>query len=115
MDVPQWLVELQREWSKLDENTELPYVWIANLARTAIEDGIDMGPLFARMEDVLVNGTEADGNLVCVGFMEGVLSLYDWDDYDLSADWPLVGRNCREFVLALNEFWGIKSPEWMVA
>ncbi|WP_156892995.1 hypothetical protein [Actinokineospora enzanensis] len=70
--------------------------------------------VFAILESVLVDGTEADGRVVATGFFEVLVTEYR-HGFDLRTAWFHMGPESRLYCLAWNKALGNEPPEWMIA
>ncbi|MFI9076763.1 hypothetical protein ACIGW8_09705 [Streptomyces sioyaensis] len=64
------------------------------------------------LERIMATESREDRTAVGTGFLEPLLMAWD-EGFDLRLIWGELGRESRSFCLALNEFWGVKSPDWM--
>ncbi|MEV6564367.1 DUF7674 family protein [Streptomyces kronopolitis] len=64
------------------------------------------------LERIMATEGHEDRTAVGTGFLEPLLMAWD-RGFDLHLIWGELGRESRSFCLALNEFWGVKSPDWM--
>ncbi|MEU4358950.1 hypothetical protein [Streptomyces virginiae] len=64
------------------------------------------------LEQVLTDGTEADGALVATGFLEALLNAWD-NGFELRTVWDDLGPDSQAHCLAWNKFAGVDSPAWM--
>lgn len=119
MTNPGWWTELASSAGSLDlGDDDTPFtIRLADLGSSFAERSGELSEqqragLFGVLEDVMVNGSEYDGNAVATGFFEALLN--EWDrGFDLKSVWHHVGPESRYYCRAWNEFNGIPSPDWM--
>ncbi|WP_282204195.1 DUF7674 family protein [Kitasatospora fiedleri] len=68
--------------------------------------------LFQLLEEILVKGSDEDGNAITTGFFEALLNAWD-EGFDLDSVWAVVGPQSRDYCRAWNAFTGVETPGWM--
>ncbi|RXS81171.1 hypothetical protein EST92_16280 [Streptomyces sp. TM32] len=113
-------VRSQARWRRLTPHQEeeqpltirlgdLGQAFVANIASISPDQ---RRRILSILEDVQASGNEQEGTAVATGFFEVVLGAWD-EGFDLRAIWEDMGLESRTYCISLNEFHGVKMPDWM--